>query len=90
MPPRYDLRSQKNIATSASITNQSNHSNQVAIAAIELSVTIRALQAIMNSFKLEMRAMKDRINSKIVESRSRSFSPAPQQLSSPLSSNQVT
>ena len=44
---------------------------------------MRALQAIMNSFKLEMRAI-------IAESRSRSSSSTPQQqLSSPSSSNQV-
>ena len=39
-------------------------------------VTIKALQAIMNSFKLEIRTMKDRINSKITESRSRLSSSA--------------
>ena len=43
----------------------------------------------MNSFKLEMRAMKNRMNSKIAESRFRSSSPAPQQPSPP-SSNQAT
>ena len=42
----------------------------------ETPVTIGALQAIMNSFKLEMRAM-------IAKSRSRPSSPTPQQLSSP-------
>ena len=40
-------------------------------------VTMEALQAMMDSFKLEMRAMENRISSKIAESRSRSSSPAP-------------
>ena len=54
---------------------------------------MKALQAMMDSFKdsfkIEMRAMEDRMNSKIAESRSRSSSPAPQQPSPP-SSNQAT
>ena len=75
MPLRYGLRSQKNPATPASMANQLDHSNQAAIA--ESSVTMGVLQAIINSFKLEMRAMEDRMNSKIAESRSRSSSPAP-------------
>ena len=72
------------------MADQSDHSNQVAAAATESPVTMGALQAMMNSFKLEMRAMEDRMNSKIAESRSRPSSPAPQQLSSPPSSNQAT
>ena len=83
MPPRYNLRASKE----SSIADQSDHSNQAAAAATESPVTIGALQAIMNSFKLEMRAMEDRINSKIAESRS--SSPTPQQPSPP-SSNQAT
>ena len=83
MPPRYDLRAKKTMA------DQSEHSNQAA----GTSVTMEALQAMMDSFKdsfkIEMRAMKDRMNSKIAESRSRSSSPAPQQPSPP-SSNQAT
>ena len=70
------------------MADQSDHSNQVAIAA-ESPVTMGALQAMMDSFKLEMRAMEDRMNSKIAELRSRSSSPAPQQ-PSPSSSNQAT
>ena len=54
--------------------------NQAATA--ESPVTMGALQAMMDSFKLEMRAM-------IAESRSRSSLPAPQQPSPP-SSNQAT
>ena len=69
------------------MTDQSDHSNQVAT--VESPVTMRVLQAIMNSFKLEIRAMENRINSKIVESRSRLSLSTPQQ-PSPLSSNQVT
>ena len=38
-------------------------------------VTMEAVQAIMNSFELKIRAMEDRINSKIAESRSRLSSP---------------
>ena len=44
----------------------------------------------MDSFEIKMRAMEDRMNSKIAESRSRPSSSAPQQLSSPSSSNQAT
>ena len=81
MPSRYGLRSQKNPATSASMADQSDHGSNQAAAA-ESPVTMGALQAMMDSFKLEMRAM-------IAESRSRSSSSAPQQPSSP-SSNQAT
>ena len=77
MPPRYGLRSQKNPATPASMADQSDHSNQAAAAATESPVTMRALQAMMDSFKLEMRAMGDRMNSKIAESRSRPSSAIP-------------
>ena len=83
MPPRYDLRAKKTIA------DQSEHSNQAA----GILVTMEALQAMMDSFKdsfkIEMRAMEDRMNSKIAESRFRLSSSASQQSSS-LSSNQVT
>ena len=47
------------------------------------------MNSFKDSFKIEMRAMEDRMNSKIVESRSRPFSPASQQLLSSSSSNQV-
>ena len=69
MPPRYNLRASKE----SPMADQSEHSNQAA----EAPVTMGALQALMNSFKLEMRAMEDRINSKIAESRSRPSSPTP-------------
>ena len=76
MPSRYNLRASKAIA------NQSDHSNQAAAAEVATPVTMEALQAMMNSFKLEIRAI-------IAESRSRLFSPAPQQ-PSPSSLNQAT